>query len=40
LLLPAGGRFFKLLKKNFSEVKKSPVVWKNVPPAFVYRCIR
>jgi phosphatidylethanolamine/phosphatidyl-N-methylethanolamine N-methyltransferase len=40
LLLPAGGRFYKLLQKNFSEVKKSPVVWMNVPPAFVYRCTR
>lgn len=40
LLLPAGKRFLRLLQKNFSEVTKSPVVWKNIPPAFVYRCIR
>lgn len=40
LMLPAGKRFASLLKRNFSEVVKSPVVWRNVPPAFVYRCRR
>lgn len=38
LLLPAGQRFKKLLKKSFKEVKISRVVWNNVPPAIVYRC--
>jgi phospholipid N-methyltransferase len=38
--LPAGKRFAELLKKNFSSVVKSPVVWRNLPPAFVYRCVR
>ena len=38
LLLPAGQRFKKLLKKSFKEVKISRVVWNNIPPAIVYRC--
>jgi phosphatidylethanolamine/phosphatidyl-N-methylethanolamine N-methyltransferase len=38
LLLPAGRRFKKLLKKSFKEVKISRVVWNNMPPAIVYRC--
>lgn len=40
LLLPAGQRFRKLLKENFSEVEISPTAWRNFPPAFVYRCVR
>lgn len=38
LLLPAGQRFKKLLKKTFREVNISRVVWNNFPPAIVYRC--
>jgi len=38
LLLPAGRRFRGKLQSSFSEVGQSPVVWKNLPPAFVYRC--
>ncbi len=37
-VLPAGMRFHKKLKQHFSVVSKSPVVWRNLPPAFVYRC--
>ncbi len=40
VMLPAGKRFYQLLQRNFSTVTKSPVVWLNMPPAFVYRCIR
>lgn len=36
--LPAGQRFAALLRSTFSEVKRSPTVWRNLPPAFVYRC--
>lgn len=36
--LPPGQRFRKLLDSRFSHVETSGVVWKNVPPAFVYRC--
>ncbi|HNS09562.1 MAG TPA: hypothetical protein PKN29_07665 [Candidatus Ozemobacteraceae bacterium] len=38
LLLPSGIRFRKKLQKHFSEVKTSPVVWNNIPPALVYWC--
>jgi phosphatidylethanolamine/phosphatidyl-N-methylethanolamine N-methyltransferase len=38
--LPAGRRFAKRLESTFSSVEKSPIVWKNLPPAFIYRCIR
>ena len=38
LMLPAGIRFRKLLNELFSEVATSRVVWKNLPPALVYRC--
>jgi phosphatidylethanolamine/phosphatidyl-N-methylethanolamine N-methyltransferase len=40
LLLPAGLRFRSRLKKTFVEVKHSPTVFMNLPPAFVYRCKR
>lgn len=30
--------FKKQLFCIFSEVKKSPIIWQNVPPAFVYYC--
>ena len=36
--LPAACRIRKKLKKEFSEVKISPVVWNNLPPAIVYWC--
>lgn len=36
--LPPGRRFRDLLEARFSEVATSPVVWRNFPPAFVYRC--
>lgn len=38
LLLPSGRAFSRLLKKNFSSVKKTRTVWNNFPPAFVYIC--
>jgi phospholipid N-methyltransferase len=40
LVLPPGRRFSKILPRYFRSIKKSPVVWKNVPPAFVYTCTR
>ncbi len=39
-LQPRGRRFASLLPRYFTTVTKSPVVWLNVPPAFVYRCRR
>lgn len=38
--LPPGRRFARLLPQYFTKVSRSPVVWSNVPPAFVYRCVR
>lgn len=38
LMLPAGRRFRKKLRSTFSSVEISRVAWRNVPPAFVYRC--
>jgi len=40
LLLPAGKRFKKKLAQSFSTVEKSSTVWRNLPPAFVYRCTK
>lgn len=39
MLLPAAQRFRKLLNDEFQDVHQSKVVWGNVPPAFVYRCV-
>lgn len=36
--LPAACRLRKKFKSLFSEVKVSPIVWKNLPPAVVYWC--
>ena len=38
LVMPAGQRFKTLLDEVFDVVERSSVVWKNFPPAFVYRC--
>jgi phospholipid N-methyltransferase len=38
--LPPGKRFADLLPKYFSHISKSPIVLRNLPPAFVYRCRR
>jgi len=40
MVLPPAKRFARLLRKYFTRVSKSSVVWLNVPPAFVYRCRR
>lgn len=36
--LPAGRRFRELLDSRFKHVETSKVIWRNTPPAFVYRC--
>ena len=33
-----GKKFKQLLDSNFELVNKTPVVWKNLPPAIVYIC--
>ena len=38
VILPAGSRFNRRLRNTFASVERSPSVWLNLPPAFVYRC--
>jgi phospholipid N-methyltransferase len=38
--LPPGRRFREKLSIYFSEVTRSRIVWKNLPPAYVYVCRR
>ncbi len=38
--LPNALRFRRRLEAHFAEVETSEVVWRNFPPAFVYRCTR
>jgi len=38
LLLPSGRAFKQLVNSKFKIVKKTKVVWWNLPPAFVYYC--
>lgn len=40
LLLPAGQRFYRMLPEYFARVERSAPVWRNVPPAFVVRCVK
>jgi phospholipid N-methyltransferase len=40
MVMPGGVHFRKLLQKEFSQVTFSRVIWKNLPPAVVYRCIK
>jgi phospholipid N-methyltransferase len=40
LLLPTGQRFRQKLQETFSKVHLGRIIWKNIPPAFVYRCIK
>lgn len=37
---PAARRLKAKLLDAFSQVEASPVVWRNLPPAFVWRCVR
>lgn len=37
---PNAQRFRRRLEKSFSRVELSRVVWRNIPPAFIYRCTR
>jgi phospholipid N-methyltransferase len=38
VLLPSGQRFRRKLRSYFRETTTSSIVWRNVPPAFVYQC--
>lgn len=37
-IVPSGRRFLRLLRETFAAVEISPLVWRNLPPARVYRC--
>jgi len=39
-ILPGARRLRRKLRRLFTEVHRSPIVWGNLPPAFVYQCIR
>lgn len=39
-LLPAGKRFAAKARGLFAKVERSELVWRNLPPAFVFRCVR
>jgi phospholipid N-methyltransferase len=39
LALPGARYFAGLLPTYFRKVSKSAIVWRNVPPAFVYSCL-
>jgi phospholipid N-methyltransferase len=39
-IMPTGAAFKQLLQATFSEVTESEIIWKNFPPAFVYRCLK
>ncbi|MCA8962092.1 MAG: methyltransferase domain-containing protein [Planctomycetes bacterium] len=38
--LPKARRFRRMLASRFREVRVTPIVWRNVPPAFAYQCTR
>jgi len=40
LMTPAGQRFHKMLPDYFSSVERTPLVWRNLPPAFSVVCRR
>jgi phosphatidylethanolamine/phosphatidyl-N-methylethanolamine N-methyltransferase len=36
--LPKARQFRRGLQQRFGRVETTPVIWRNLPPAFVYRC--
>ncbi len=40
MLVRSAWVFRKMLRSTFGEVQVGRVVWRNMPPAFVYRCIK
>ena len=37
---PTTLRFRKLMFQNFQRVELTPIIWRNLPPAYVYQCWR
>ncbi len=40
LVMPAGRKFKQNLKRRFSHTENSGVIWKNLPPAIIYRAVK
>ena len=40
LLLPGSRRFREFLRDHFTTVERTRTAWRNLPPAFVYECVR
>ncbi len=40
MLVRSAWVFRKMLRQTFKDVQVGRVVWRNMPPAFVYRCIK
>ncbi len=40
LLLPAGLRFRRNLRARFQIVETTPTIWRNLPPAIVYKSVK
>lgn len=38
--LPAGKRFRTLMRSKFATVQRTKPIWKNLPPVYVYHCIK
>jgi len=38
--LPAAKAVRKLMETHFTEVRQAGKVWRNIPPAFVYQCVK
>jgi phosphatidylethanolamine/phosphatidyl-N-methylethanolamine N-methyltransferase len=38
--MPTARRFRQELAQRFGRMERTPVVWRNLPPAYVYRCRR
>jgi len=37
--MPAGKRFHAKIRRLFQSVERSELVWRNLPPAYVFRCV-
>jgi phosphatidylethanolamine/phosphatidyl-N-methylethanolamine N-methyltransferase len=40
ILLPTSLGFRRRLRRHFKHVETTPIVWRNLPPAYVFRCWR
>jgi phospholipid N-methyltransferase len=40
LVLPGAQELRRRLRQSFAHVSRTPIVWRNVPPAFAYVCRR